>query len=639
VTTTGVSPEVLDAIRDAFDTRFYLSHNPDVAEAGVDALEHYCRFGWKERRDPAPFFSTSNYLEAYPDVAKAGVNPFWHYLSAGIKEGRSAEPSHPLASTRRSPVEIERDRHMLDVVRNGFDPAFYRALYPDVAQGGWDAVEHYCSMGWREGRDPAPFFSTSYYLEANPDVAMAAVNPFWHFLVTGRAEGRMPRHPGGHSAEILRELKPLEETVSAWRKRERTPEMLDAGALIDAILGAGGGEIESLVVSISHDDYRAIPGGVQNCIHHEEAIASESGFLYLNMHPHQPLPRLAHTSEDRDPAVDLVLSGVSVGTAPSSEVASAVRSLSRTSSKIYVVIHHLLGHSPERVTELVHATGRKECWLWLHDFFTVCPSFALQRNDVRFCGAPPVASNACKLCVYGKERSNHLDRLRALVDSVDVHALAPSEFMLHFWQTLSDMPVKSVTALPHMTIEWTAAKKPVRCAAVEGEPITIAFVGHPAAHKGWPVFSDLAREVRNREHEIALVYFGVAGVGLDGVEYIPLQVTRDDPDAMIRAIATREVDFVLHWASWPETFSFSTFEALAAGAYVLTNEGSGNVATTVRKTQRGLVLSDTDDLSRSLEDGRLQEKARELRSLRTSKSVHVRRSKMTFSALWRETGA
>lgn len=60
---------------------------------------------------------------------------------------------------------------------------------------------------------------------------------------------------------------------------------------------------------------------------------------------------------------------------------------------------------------------------------------------------------------------------------------------------------------------------------------------------------------------------------------------------MIRALADRRVDFVLHWASCAETFSFSTHEALAAGAYVLTNAGSGNVAATVRRLDRGAVLA------------------------------------------------
>ena len=63
-----------------FDTGWYLERYPDVAEAGIDPVVHYVRFGAKEGRDPAPWFSTSAYLQANPDVAASGKNPFHHYI-------------------------------------------------------------------------------------------------------------------------------------------------------------------------------------------------------------------------------------------------------------------------------------------------------------------------------------------------------------------------------------------------------------------------------------------------------------------------------------------------------------------------------------------------------------------------------
>ena len=54
--------EALRLIEPFFDAAFYLSENPDVAEADVDPLEHYYLYGWKENRDPAPDFSTLAYL-------------------------------------------------------------------------------------------------------------------------------------------------------------------------------------------------------------------------------------------------------------------------------------------------------------------------------------------------------------------------------------------------------------------------------------------------------------------------------------------------------------------------------------------------------------------------------------------------
>ena len=72
-----------------FDTRYYLSHNPDVAAAGIDPLAHYEVNGWREGRDPSAAFSTNKYLAAYGDVRAAGIDPLLHYVVNGQAEGRS----------------------------------------------------------------------------------------------------------------------------------------------------------------------------------------------------------------------------------------------------------------------------------------------------------------------------------------------------------------------------------------------------------------------------------------------------------------------------------------------------------------------------------------------------------------------
>jgi glycosyltransferase involved in cell wall biosynthesis len=78
----------INVVRPHFDSEFYLAQNPDVAQAGIDSVEHYCGTGWREGRDPHPEFSTRYYLEAYPDVHKVKMNPFLHYLISGRSEGR-----------------------------------------------------------------------------------------------------------------------------------------------------------------------------------------------------------------------------------------------------------------------------------------------------------------------------------------------------------------------------------------------------------------------------------------------------------------------------------------------------------------------------------------------------------------------
>lgn len=71
-----------------FDIGWYLEQYPDVSERCIDPVLHYVRYGAREGRDPAPWFSTVSYLRSYPDVAKSGLNPFYHYIYYGIFEKR-----------------------------------------------------------------------------------------------------------------------------------------------------------------------------------------------------------------------------------------------------------------------------------------------------------------------------------------------------------------------------------------------------------------------------------------------------------------------------------------------------------------------------------------------------------------------
>ena len=57
------------------DSLYYLAHNPDVLQAGVDPVAHFNAFGWREGRDPSGFFDTSAYLNANPDVRAVGRQP------------------------------------------------------------------------------------------------------------------------------------------------------------------------------------------------------------------------------------------------------------------------------------------------------------------------------------------------------------------------------------------------------------------------------------------------------------------------------------------------------------------------------------------------------------------------------------
>ena len=114
--------------------------------------------------DGNPLFDTLYYLSRNSDVFHAGVNALDHFNTFGWHEGRNPNPY--------------------------FSVTGYLGANPDVAAANLNPLDHYDLIGWREGRDPSASFDTTLYLLRNPDVAATGVDPLAHYLQTGIAEGR-----------------------------------------------------------------------------------------------------------------------------------------------------------------------------------------------------------------------------------------------------------------------------------------------------------------------------------------------------------------------------------------------------------------------------------------------------------------
>ncbi len=86
-----------------FDAKWYLEHNPDVAAAKADPVEHYLTIGWKEDRPTSPYFDGQAYLRMYSDVAGENENPLLHYELFGKNEGRKLKETCNVALQKKMP--------------------------------------------------------------------------------------------------------------------------------------------------------------------------------------------------------------------------------------------------------------------------------------------------------------------------------------------------------------------------------------------------------------------------------------------------------------------------------------------------------------------------------------------------------
>ena len=627
----GDAPErTRRALAAAFDPVFYRTVYDDIGRTGADPFRHYAETGWREGRDPAPWFSTLAYLERRPDVA--GSDPFAHYLDRGWREGAEPAPSRhrerflersggaardlapaspeaaeapPVAATDPDLPEGLTREAARDLISAAFDRAHYLSAYPDIAAAGVDPLEHYLTAGRREGRDPRPDFNAADYLEVNPDVAASGMDPFLHWRVAGQAEGRPLRFELGFRGRIVAGLTPLSERqAAAARAAADLPAGAARGLSPLSAPGRGGG----LHLTFSHDDYTARVGGVQLCLQTEAAGLAGRGIDHLHLFPVAPWPTLRPAGSQA--AVGVVWNGRTLGGFAAADIRRAVKArAARSPGGVTFAIHSLLGHEIGETLDVLAAAGARRGLFWTHDFAGLCAGYHLMRDEARDCGAPPAGSAACRICVFGPGRDLHLSAHRRLFEALDLTLVAPSQAALDTWNAAPDAPrAQRQVVHPHARLAPTG-----RQAGGDPEaPLKVAFLGMPSAYKGWPVFTELAHRFGGdpRYHFVRLGSAAAPGPA----DHIEVSVTADNPQAMRLALETAGVDVAILWSLCHETFSFAAYEAAAAGAAILTGPDSGNVAAFTRAGGHGLVLPDEAALHAQFESGAVRHLSRASRN-------------------------
>ena len=630
---TAQLDQVQLVISSAVDPAFYRQVYRDV-DGATHPAAHYALVGWREGRDPAPWFSTSAYLSAHQDVARAGVNPFHHYLTNGRREGREivrselarayyaespagdeeafaphyevAPATHP-APPPPPPDAISSEARA--AVAAEFDADFYLTSNPDVAAGGMDPLEHFLVAGWREGRDPSPHFALTDYLNAYPDIGAAGVNPFVHFVTAGRAEGRVARIDLGFRHRLIEALVPVEARVAqAVRASAAIP--VHAPERLSAAFAASRTGWRDLHLTFSHDDFSANLGGLQICLQREAARIAEAGLDHLHLFPVAPWPTLR--AADEPGPLGVWWNGEALGAFDAGAVAGAVRAAARAArpGRRSFAIHSLLGHSVDETLAILEAACLSEGVFWLHDFASLCAGYHLLRNDVADCGAPPPDSAACGVCAYQPLRARHLEGHARLFEALSLTVAAPARSTLDAWRAGGRYPTAGETVLPHARlVERTDGAAPARVA--DGR-FRFAFVGLPAPHKGWPIFRQLALKYAD-DPRYSFLHLGVrTDIGLP-IAHHPVMVGAAQAHAMRDAIEALGVDAAMVWPLCRETFSFTAYEAAAAGAAVVTGPDSGNVAAFVRDGGCGRVLADEAALDAAFASGEILELARAVR--------------------------
>ncbi|MEL7626161.1 MAG: rhamnan synthesis F family protein [Anaerolineaceae bacterium] len=511
-------------------------------------------------------------------------------LSQGAKKVMSVGPFRRIFSSR--------DLAYKDLLLGSgmFDTEYYLRLNPDVRNAGVDPVIHYLNHGGMEGRNPSEKFDSNWYLNNNPDVKAAQVNPLLHYLRFGKREGRTFHDVAEAADENRKVAKKSSDKIF-------TPEKFLLSSELKLLLTKK--LLTTYEIALSHDDYLTVTGGTQALIADLQRKSNRKGNSFLHIYPYKKLLTLA--DENAPLYLGINLDGENLGETESGELVLALKELEdKQISK--VSIHHSMGFNRRTIQAILDLAGNQGEF-WLHDYFSLCPSYNLRRNDKEYCGAPDINSNSCRLCSYLENRRLQQPIFEQLFKDNHLEVLSPSQFTYELWQSRFPIQVPA-HILPPARLNW---KQPVFDRYQSGA-INIGFLGYPLDYKGWDTWEKLNGRFEG-DQRYRFYHFSTQAGTPGNYKQIETRVTDKNRLAMVEALKRNKIDVALLWSTAAETFSFTMHEAMAAGCFILTNPKSGNIQDYIhRNPVRGLVLDNDEQLLKLFEFGEVLEKVRAYQS-------------------------
>ena len=203
-----------------FDAAFYLSQNPDLANAKHDPVAHYIWVGAGQGAMPNPYFDGAWYASRHPEIL-AGENPLLHWIRTGAAAGFDPNPFLDAAwyGVRNPEARADPLRHYIEIgSKQALDPnpmldaEAYLLEHAHARQSGLDALRHWWLFGAGMALDPHPLFDAAWYRREHGLPAEA--DPLAHWLQTGRHEGlaTAPGDAADHPVAFATETDP-EATV------------------------------------------------------------------------------------------------------------------------------------------------------------------------------------------------------------------------------------------------------------------------------------------------------------------------------------------------------------------------------------------------------------------------------------------
>ena len=373
-------------------------------------------------------------------------------------------------------------------------------------------------------------------------------------------------------------------------------------------------ETKGLVVVFVHTNYSLISGGTEKFVRQYNDLLQNEGYNTLSFFPIESSPPFI-----KEKLAGVIYNGRFEYITYYKEIPRLIDCyLTKNSDqRISVCIQHLKNHDFNMISNVIQYY-KAPTSLFVHDYYMLCVNSRLINSKGLQCGFTLPNSEKCDSCVYGLKAMEHSKNIRAFIECIKPYlykVFTPSEFV-------KEVIVNSFSSLqgmlyvrPHLCF---CGKKEIE--AIKDDKIKLAYVGAQIRDKGYYEWKKIVEYIKlSCPDDYELYYFGYGTDKTEGVTNI--YVAESSGQKMEIILQEYDISCALFWSLCGETYSYTYYEMLASGVFVLTNKVSGNVAYEVGKNHSGIIFDSIEDCKEWLSD-----------TVRCKNEINMYRKKTTFPA-------
>lgn len=349
-------------------------------------------------------------------------------------------------------------------------------------------------------------------------------------------------------------------------------------------------KLEQLIISVSHSNYLLKSSGTEKYIRELSSVLLQNSIHHLNFFVfHNKYAKLKKME-----MVGVILDDKFIGIFQYSQMIQIVKWVENYYGYKLTNIHlqHLKNHDLNILSEFINLLS-VPVTLFLHDYFTLCNRETMLNTNHEFCGVSLPNNEKCKMCANKKNGLLHkkiimdfLCKIKPNIKSV----VAPSEFVRKNWIIAYPIFSEFVFVRPHLNLISNDKN------SYSHKKVRLAFVGGQLSFKGFEKWKELINIIRdNNIEEYELYYFGTGSESVNSVKNIYVSIAEQGDNAMLNYLKKYQIDCAFVWPSWPETYSYVYYELSAAGVYIITNSGAGNISDEVLENKNGEVFNNYEE--------------------------------------------